>query len=68
VAAQLARGRLIVEAANSAGLESFNAGALYRHNYTARIVEFVGSAVAAKTNSSEAPLIGLATRLQTTSG
>lgn len=45
---------------NSRGLESFNTGALYRHNHTARIVEFIGIAVAAKTDGSEAPLIGLA--------
>jgi hypothetical protein len=45
---------------SSPGLESFNTGALYRHNHTAQIVEFIGIAVAAKTNSREAPLIGLA--------
>ena len=41
-------------------IEGFTRGTLYRHNFTEQIVEFVGVAVAAKEDSNEAPLIGLA--------
>jgi hypothetical protein len=41
-------------------IESFTRGALYRHNFTEQIVEFVGIAIAAQVDPSDAPLIGLA--------
>jgi hypothetical protein len=56
----LPRERFSFNTVDVPNLEDFNAGALYRHNFTEQIVEFVGIAVAAKIDSSDAPLIGLA--------